>query len=86
MAVREAPVHREAGCDLGNRCLQARAVRVKLGEIEFDALEELAGHRVGMLVGVEDVGAVPIENLRKRGDEAFAIRAADEQGCGLFHS
>jgi hypothetical protein len=39
-----------------------------------------------MLVGVEDVGAVPIENLRKRSDEAFAIRAADEQGGGLFHS
>ena len=59
---------------------------MKLGEIELDALEELAGHRVGVLVGVEDVGAVPIEDLRKRGDEAFAIRAADEQGCGLFHS
>jgi hypothetical protein len=59
---------------------------VKLGEIELDALEELAGHRIGMLVGIEDVGAVPIENLRKGGDEAFAIGATDEQGCGLFHS
>jgi len=29
---------------------------------------------------------VPIENLRQRSDEAFAIGAADEQGCGLFHN
>jgi hypothetical protein len=59
---------------------------MQLREIELDALEKLAGHRVGMLVGVDDVGAVAIEKLRKRSDEAFAIGAADEQGCGLFHS
>jgi hypothetical protein len=59
---------------------------MKLGEIELDPLEELPRDGVGMLVGVEDVGPMPIENLRKRSDEAFAIGAADEQGCGLFHN
>jgi hypothetical protein len=58
---------------------------VEFGEVESDALEELSRNRVGVLVGVEDVGAVPVQELRERGDEAFSIRAADEQGSGLFH-
>jgi hypothetical protein len=37
---------------------------VKLGEIELDALEELTGDRIGVLVGIEDVRAVPVEQLR----------------------
>jgi len=85
-AIRDAPVHREACCDLRDGGLQTGAVGVQLGEIELDALEKLTRNRVGMLVGVEDVGAVPIENLRERGDEAFAVGAADEQGCGLVHN
>jgi hypothetical protein len=58
---------------------------MQLRHVELDALKELAGDRVGMLVRVENVGAVPIEDLRKGGDEAFAVGAGDEQGCGLFH-
>ena len=27
---------------------------MKFGEIELDALEELAGHRIGMLVGIDE--------------------------------
>lgn len=39
-----------------------------------------------MLIGIENVRAVPVEELRKGGDEAFAVGAADEQGGGLFHN
>ena len=38
--------------------------------------------RVGVLVGVEDVGAVAVEQLRQRRDDAPLIRARDEQRRG----
>jgi len=58
---------------------------MELRHVELDALEELASNRVGVLIGIEDVGAVAVEELRKGSDEAFAIGAADEKGCSLFH-
>ena len=48
-------------------------------------MKELPRDGIGVLVGVEDVGAVAIQDLRQGCDEAFAIGAADEQRCGLFH-
>ena len=60
-----------------------RAVGVQLAQVEADALEELPGDRIGVLIGVEDVGAVAVEQLRERRDEPFAIRARDEQGRGF---
>jgi hypothetical protein len=48
----DPPAHGETRSDLRNRSLEARAVRVQLGKVEFDALEELAGNRVCVLVGV----------------------------------
>ncbi len=48
---------------------------MELGEVEADALEELAGHRVGVLVGVEDVGAVSVQQLRERRDDAPLVGA-----------
>jgi hypothetical protein len=85
-SIRDAPVHREAIRDLRNRRLQASAIGVQLRHVELDALEELARYRIGVLIRVEDVGAVPIQDLGQRGDQAFAIGAADEQGGGLFHN
>ena len=59
--------------------LERGAVGVDLREVEADALEELAGHRVGVLVGVEDVGAVAVEQLRERRDDAPLVGTRDEQ-------
>ena len=52
-------------------------------EVEADALEELAGHGVGVLVGVEDVGAVAVEQLRERRDDAARSGQRDEQRGGV---
>ena len=83
--VGDSPAHLEAVGDFGNCGLQASAIGVQLGHVELDALEELAGHRIGVLVSVEDVGTVAIEELCQGRDEAFAVGTADEQRCGLFH-
>jgi hypothetical protein len=85
-AIRDAPGHREARGDFPDGGLQASSIGVQLRHVELDALEELTRYGIGMLVRIEDVGAVSIEDLRKRCDEAFAIGATDEQGGGLFHS
>jgi hypothetical protein len=79
----EAPGHREARGDLGERALERQAVGEQLGDVEVDALEEEARLRVGVLVGLEDVGAVPVKDLGQRGDDPAAVGAADEQRRGL---
>ena len=53
-------------------------------EVEADALEELAGHRVGVLVRVEDVRAVPVQHLRERCHDAAPVRAAHQQDGRLL--
>ena len=67
---------------LADRLLERGAVGAQLGEVEADALEEDAGARVGVLVGVEDVGAVAVEQLRERRDDAALVRARDQQRGG----
>lgn len=49
------------------------AVRVALGEIERNSLKELSGVRVGVLVGLQNIGAVAIQDLREGGDEASSV-------------
>jgi hypothetical protein len=84
-AVAQPPFHRKALCHLADSRLEAPPIRVKLRHVELDALKELAGHRVGVLVRIEDVGAVSIQDLRKRGDEASAVGTTDEEGSGILH-
>ena len=64
------------------RCARSSvdAVGVQLAQVEADALEELARDGIGVLIGVEDVDAVAVEQLRERGDQAFAVGARHEQG------
>ncbi len=50
-----------------------------LREVDADALEELTGQRVGVLIGVEDVGAVSVEELRERSHDAPLIGTRDQQ-------
>ncbi len=79
----QAPLHLEAAGHLRDGPLEARAVGPHLGEVEADALEELAGQGVRMLVGVEDVEAMPVEQLGQGCDDAAPVRAGHEQGPGL---
>ena len=65
--------------------LEADAIGEQVREVEADALEEVAGCGVGVLVGVEDVGAVPVEDLGERRHDAAPVGAGDEQCGGLTH-
>jgi hypothetical protein len=47
-----------------------------------DALEEDPRDRVGVLVRVEDVGAVSIQDLGERGDDPALVGAGDEKCRG----
>jgi hypothetical protein len=60
-------------------------VGVQLRHVELDPLEELAGHRVSVLIRIEDVSAVSIKDLRERGDQAPAVGTANEKGGGVLH-
>jgi hypothetical protein len=85
LAVGESPAHSEAIGDFTNGGFETGPVGAQLGEVELDALKKLAGNRVGVLVGVEDVRTMTIEHLRERSDKAFSIGAANEKSGGLFH-
>jgi hypothetical protein len=78
--VGDAPAHREALGGLADRVLERQAVGVDLGQVEVDALEELPGRRVGVLVGVQDVGAVACRGAGRARDDAAPVRAVDEKG------
>ena len=81
----ETPVYR-TGAIGEDGALEGDAIGVQLARVEADALEEHARFRVRVLIGVEDVRAVAVEELRERGDDALPIRAGDEQRRGLRHA
>ena len=80
----ESRMHLEALAHLADGSLQRLPVGMELAEVESDALEELPGLGIGVLVGVEDVRPVAVERLRQRGDDATAIGARDEQRPDRF--
>src|SRR5690606_21733117 len=81
----EAPAHAEALCDLGDAALERGPVRVQLCDVEADALKELPGDGIRVLVGVEDVRPVPVEQLSERGDEPLAVGTSHQEGAGVAH-
>src|SRR5690606_6373965 len=81
----EAERHPEPPRHLAKRPLERQPVGVQLALVEADTLEELRGNRIGVLIRVEDVGAVAVEHLREGRDDALAIGARDEEGRGLTH-
>ncbi len=48
-------------------------------EVEADALEELPGFGVGVLIRVQDVGAVAVQDLGEGGHQAAPVGAGDQQ-------
>ena len=84
--VAQPPGHAQAPGHLRDRGLEARAVGAQLGGVEVDALEEDPRDGVGVLVGVEDVGAVPVEELGERRDDAALVGAGDQQRGGRVWS
>ncbi len=80
--VREAVGHTETLRHLRDAARQGHAIGVELPRVEPDSLEELPRVDVGVLIGVEDVGAVPVEQLREGRDDPALVAAGDEQRRG----
>jgi hypothetical protein len=57
-------------------------INIEIFGIEFDAHEEQAGFLIGVFVGVQDVAAVAIDEVRDGGDFAFRVGAGDEENGG----
>jgi hypothetical protein len=77
--IEQAVLHLKAFGELTDRALQGYAIRHQLGQIEAQPLKEQARDAVGVLVRIEDVGAMPVQHLRQRRDDAATIRARDQQ-------
>jgi hypothetical protein len=84
-SIAKTPAHREAIGNFADCSLEASPIRSEIRHVEFDALKKLLRHGVGMLVRVEDVRTVAVKHLRQRGDEAFAVRTANEKGGSILH-
>ena len=74
--VSQAPAHLEALRDLFDAAHEALSVGMKVARVEANALKELPGDAIRMLVRVDDIGAVPVEELREGGDQALSVWAA----------
>jgi hypothetical protein len=80
VGVGDAPDHLHPFGQLGDGPLEGPAVGVELREVEVDALEEDTRGPVGVLIGLEDVGAVAVQQLGEGGHDAAPVRTAHEQG------
>ena len=80
----EAPVHREAGADVGKFVAQAGGIEAHpgVGRLERDAHEEEAGLTIGILLAVGDEAAPFGEELADRRDDADAVGADQGQDPG----
>jgi hypothetical protein len=64
---------------------RAECIHVEAIERPFDAHKEEDGLMVLMLIGVYDIGAVSIEQARHGCDQAFPVRAVDQEYSGIRH-
>ena len=81
--VTELVTHAETFGDLGDGALERAAVGLKVREVEMHALKKLRRQGVGVLVGIEDIRAMAVQNLRQGGDDAAPIGAGDQQRGAL---
>lgn len=69
--------HPEPGADLVDSIAQRRLIGMKRGVIKHDPLEEALRFDVRVLLRVDDVAAVAVEQLPKRGHDPLAVGADD---------
>ncbi len=60
-------------------------IDVEVLGIELDPHQEQPRLFVGMLVGVQDVAAVPEHEVGNGRDLALAVRAGDQEDSGILH-
>ncbi len=82
----EVDGHPEAFGDRGERVDDLVASQAEAVEVELDTLEEdrvgVAGARVDVLLGVDDVAGVVGEELRRRGNNAGLVGTREQQDGG----
>mmetsp|Transcript_25867 Transcript_25867/g.74809 ORF Transcript_25867/g.74809 Transcript_25867/m.74809 type:complete len:260 (-) Transcript_25867:37-816(-) len=75
--------HPEPSADLTDAIVQRRLIGVKRGVIEHDPLEEAPRFDVGVLLRIDNVTAMTVEQLPKRGHYPLAIGADDAHRSNL---
>ena len=81
----QPPPHGEPLGDRGELAVAVVAGEVEPGQVPLDPHEEQAAFGVLVLVGVEDVGVVPEQEVGDGGGDALAVGAVDEQDAGAGH-
>jgi hypothetical protein len=79
MRISQTPGHLKSPSGLLNRAFEGYAVGVHFAHVKPDALEKLLRDRIRVLVGIKNIGAMPVEHLRQRGDDATPVGARDQQ-------
>jgi hypothetical protein len=88
----QLPVHAQFGGQrrkLGLEGLQVKVVRrgrAAVCKTPFDAHEEEAQPVVLVLVGVQNVGPMPVEQRGDAGHQTPLVRAVNQQNGGIFHT
>src|SRR5512133_613093 len=82
--VNQSVRHLETRRHFGNGALERSAVGQKLARVEANPLKEEPGRCVRVLIGVEDVGAVPEQHLSQGGDNATPVWTRNEQCTDVF--
>ncbi len=67
------------------RELYAEGGDIEIFEQPFDAHKKEPGFVILVLVGMGDVGAMRVEHTGDAGNEAFAVRAGDQEDRGFIH-
>ena len=82
----QPPFHRVRLSDGGEVFAEVGEGNVEVLGIELHAHEEEAGFLISVLVGMEDVAAVPVDEVGDGGDFALAVGAGNQEYGGVLHS
>src|ERR1035441_3228255 len=83
--VGQLPLHLEGLGKHRKFCAESRVVKGKILEIPLHAHEEEAEIGVLMLIGMQDVGAVPVQETGNAGYDALAVGAVNQKNSGIWH-
>ena len=65
--------------------VNSAGLEAKLLEVPFDAHQEQVALAVLVLVGVQDVGIVPVQEFADGGNDPLAVGTVDQQDGGVLH-
>src|SRR5579859_1838905 len=83
--LRQPPLHRVSFGDGREVLAKVGEINVEVFRIELDSHEEQARFFVAMLVGMQNVAAMPVDEIGDGRDFTLPVGAGDEQDRGSFH-